>query len=473
MHDFLRYILQLLQRGIIFAVPVILVFAVVLAVIWLILRKKHHPMPWKKIILSFVLLGWFAVTVYATLLRGVPGFRQWNFHFLMAWREAWNQFSLQAWLNVLLNIALFVPLGIVLPLLARVFRKWYLMLAAGFGMTLLIEIAQLVTARGIFDIDDLVTNTVGTMLGWSIIMIILSIVERKWEKRCFTYLCVPTALVIVFFGIYIGYVAQPYGNLPDAPSVTANLDSVKWELKFNPDDMAKKAQVYKAGRLNQEEAVQFGKELAEKMDIEFGDTYYYDNTIIFANHSTGDFLNLNQLDGTWEYTIGREKAPVYEKSLSDISNEDILTGLSSLGFEIPKDAQFEIQISEDDGLGTASYTAEFVPVEDKMLYGTLNCTFHFENGKTTMDRKIKNSVVELLPYSEDTIISQNQAVNELRQGNSFSGVVLEHLNDREISILSCSLDWIADTKGFYQPVYCFELQVGEQETIKDYVPALK
>ena len=61
----------------------------------------------------------------------------------------------------------------------------------------------------------------------------------------------------------------------------------------------------------------------------------------------------------------------------------------------------------------------------------------------------------------------------MRQGNSFSGVVLEHLNDREISILSCSLDWIADTKGFYQPVYCFELQKGEQETIKDYVPALK
>ena len=473
MHDFLRYILQLLQRGIIFAVPVILVFTVVLAVVWLILRKKHRPMPWKKIILSFILLVWFAVTVFATLLRGVPGFRQWNFHFLMAWREAWNQFSLQAWLNVLLNIALFVPLGIVLPLLARVFRKWYLMLAAGFGMTLLIEIAQLVTARGIFDIDDLVTNTVGTMLGWSIIMIILSIVERKWEKRCFTYVCVPAALVIVFFGIYIGYVAQPYENLPDAACVTANLDSIKWELKFNPDDMAEKAQVYKAGRLNQEEAEQFGKELADKMDIEFGDVYYYDDTIIFANHSTGDFLNLNQLDGTWEYTIGREKAPVYEKNLSDISNEDVLIGLSDLGIEIPKDAQFEIQISEDDGLGTASYTAEFVPVEDKLLYGTLNCVFRFENGKTTMDRKIKNSVVELLPCSEDPIISQKQAVNELCQGHSFSGVVLEHLNAGEISILSCSLDWIADTKGFYQPVYCFELQVGEQETIKDYIPALK
>lgn len=152
----------------------------------------------------------------------------------MAWREAWNQFSLQAWLNVLLNVALFVPLGIVLPLLARAFRKWYLMLAAGFGMTLFIEIAQLVTARGIFDIDDLVTNTLGAMLGWSIIMIILTIAERKWEKRCFTYVCVPAALVIVFSGIYIGYVVQPYGNLPDAASVTANLDSVKWELKFNP-----------------------------------------------------------------------------------------------------------------------------------------------------------------------------------------------------------------------------------------------
>lgn len=43
----------------------------------------------------------------------------------------------------------------------------------------------------------------------------------------------------------------------------------------------------------------------------------------------------------------------------------------------------------------------------------------------------------------------------------------------KITVLKTTLDWIADTKGFYQPVYCFALQIGEQETMKDYVPAFK
>ena len=70
MHDFFRYILQLLQRGIIFAVPAMLVFAIVLTVVWVIARKKNRSMPWKKIIISFVLLGWLAVTIFVTLFKG-------------------------------------------------------------------------------------------------------------------------------------------------------------------------------------------------------------------------------------------------------------------------------------------------------------------------------------------------------------------------------------------------------------------
>ena len=99
MHDFWGYILQLLQRGIFFAVPAMLFFVVALVVVWLIARKKNRSMPWKKIIISFVLLGWLVVTIYATLLRGEPGYRQCNFHLFLAWREAWNQFTLQVWLE--------------------------------------------------------------------------------------------------------------------------------------------------------------------------------------------------------------------------------------------------------------------------------------------------------------------------------------------------------------------------------------
>jgi glycopeptide antibiotics resistance protein len=474
MHDFINYIFRLLQRGIFFVIPVLLISIVLLVAIWLIARKKNHPIPWKKVLVSFMLLGWAGLTVFATMLRGESGFRQWNFHLFLAWREAWNQFTLQVWLNVLLNIALFVPLGILLPLLARVFRKWYCMLFTGFGTSLAIELCQFILERGIMDVDDLFTNTLGSMIGWSIVMLILTMMERgiRQKKLCLAYLSIPTAFTFALAVIFISYNAKPYGNLPDATTITANLDAVQWKLDFTPEESPSTAIVYQAGRLKQSTAEQFGEEFAEKTGIVFEDTYYYDDTIIFANHFTGDFLNLNQRDGTWEYKIGQEKMPVFQNSPSDIRSEDILEALLDLGIWIPEEAQFIIELSEGNEFFKASYQADFTPVGDTMLYGTINCRLHIENGKTKLD-EIQYNMATLSPCQEESILTPAQAVEKLYGGRSFEGILLERLAVKEVKILSCHLDWMADTKGFYQPVYCFEIQIGEQETMIDYVSALK
>ena len=194
--------------------------------------------------------------------------------------------------NVLLNIALFVPLGILLPLLSRVFRKWYAVLPTGFGFSLAIELGQLATARGMFDVDDLFTNTLGTMVGWSIVMLVLSVLERKngWKGQSLVYLSVPMALILVLAGIFVGYAVKPYGNLQDAPAVTANLKNVQWELEFTPQDEPVTAWVYEVGRLDQAACEQFGTQFAQKVGFSVEDIYYYDDTIWFGNHSSGDFL---------------------------------------------------------------------------------------------------------------------------------------------------------------------------------------
>jgi len=74
----------------------------------------------------------------------------------------------KAFTQVLMNIALFVPLGLLA-------RKLSLRgaVAIGFSFSLLIEITQLTANFGtapfvyrIFDVDDLMTNTAGAALGW-------------------------------------------------------------------------------------------------------------------------------------------------------------------------------------------------------------------------------------------------------------------------------------------------------------------
>lgn len=67
--------------------------------------------------------------------------------------------------NCILNVALFVPLGFFLPILWQRFRKLGSCIAFGFGFSLAVELLQMLTFRAT-DVNDLITNTVGTLLGF-------------------------------------------------------------------------------------------------------------------------------------------------------------------------------------------------------------------------------------------------------------------------------------------------------------------
>lgn len=67
----------------------------------------------------------------------------------------------------LLNAILFVPLGILLPTLWDNYRVWWRTLLFGGGLSLCIEILQLFNFRTT-DVDDLLCNALGTLLGWGL-----------------------------------------------------------------------------------------------------------------------------------------------------------------------------------------------------------------------------------------------------------------------------------------------------------------
>lgn len=67
--------------------------------------------------------------------------------------------------NSILNILLFVPLGIFLPVLCEKFRRIQSAMVFGFGMSLIIEILQIFTFRAT-DVNDLITNSLGTLVGF-------------------------------------------------------------------------------------------------------------------------------------------------------------------------------------------------------------------------------------------------------------------------------------------------------------------
>lgn len=67
--------------------------------------------------------------------------------------------------NCFLNVLMFVPLGFLLPLLWEKYREGKRTVCFGFGLSLSIELLQILTYRAT-DVNDLITNTVGAVLGY-------------------------------------------------------------------------------------------------------------------------------------------------------------------------------------------------------------------------------------------------------------------------------------------------------------------
>lgn len=72
--------------------------------------------------------------------------------------------------EIALNVAIFVPIGVIAALLLPR-RRWPLALLIGFGFTAVIELVQLPELDRISDPRDLVMNTSGAMLGVLLVLL--------------------------------------------------------------------------------------------------------------------------------------------------------------------------------------------------------------------------------------------------------------------------------------------------------------
>lgn len=454
MHDFLQLVVHMLQYGFRRALAAMVVCLLPLGIAYVLCRKKGRVFPWGKAVAFVMLAGYGAVLLYVTLLRQVGLGQQVNLYLFRAWREAWNTFSLQNWLNVLLNIGLFVPLGALLPLLAGAFRKWYAALAAGFGTTLAIESAQYVLGRGMFDVDDLFTNTLGAMLGWCVVMTAVKWREGKWRP----YVALPAAFCLLLGGIFGGYQLKEYGNLPEAPAFAARLGQVEWVVE-PLEEGPKTAPIYWAEPFTKESGDAFGAEFAHRAGVVFPDAYYYDNLTMFANHSTGDFLNLWYHDRSYEFTASGS----FDRSGAEGEEGRLRELLAGYGIDLPAEAVFAYE-----GNGWHTFTADFLPQGETVLQGVLRCK-HLEDGSIG---EIENTLVALAPYGEEPVISVEKALGELKRGN-FQGGEMFALNQvRRVEILSCTLTYRSDTKGFYQPVYAFLVRLDGMGEGTVLIPAM-
>lgn len=83
--------------------------------------------------------------------------------------------------NLFGNILIFVPFGFFISM-ASTARGFFMTLFYSFGLSLCVEVFQILTKVGSFDVDDLLLNTIGGVLGY-ILFSICNMIRRRHNGR--------------------------------------------------------------------------------------------------------------------------------------------------------------------------------------------------------------------------------------------------------------------------------------------------
>ena len=79
--------------------------------------------------------------------------------------------------QLILNVMLFIPIGFFV---GGALKKKHIAYAIeiGFALSLFIEITQLITTRGVFNVDDIIHNTLGCVIGFSCFVLCYKLIKR-------------------------------------------------------------------------------------------------------------------------------------------------------------------------------------------------------------------------------------------------------------------------------------------------------
>ena len=123
-----------------------------------------------RIILSFILLCYSVVYAYLTFFYRIPmGEAHVRFEPFWSYKEAFDGLSIRRLgvaRSIVLNIAMMIPLGYLLPTIYRASLHPYVFSFLTVAIvSILTETIQYITFTGLCELDDLVNNILGALIG--------------------------------------------------------------------------------------------------------------------------------------------------------------------------------------------------------------------------------------------------------------------------------------------------------------------
>lgn len=175
------------ERGREMMIKVFVLFYLIYRICCYVRSKQFDTL---KEFLYFILFLYFSIMAQVTIFKygrlfewpsnGVENLNRINMSPLIETikmlNSAWN--TRYSYYQVIANILLFMPLGFLLPLLFEDIRSWKKIFIYGCLTSVIIEVAQIFTLLNVTDIDDVILNTLGSLLGYACYLLFIKLAYR-------------------------------------------------------------------------------------------------------------------------------------------------------------------------------------------------------------------------------------------------------------------------------------------------------
>lgn len=121
-------------------------------------------------------LFFYAYGSYYRSYTTLPEYNLIPFKTILSLIVNYKYYEFDVWVyNFFGNIAAFMPLGILLPIVLETKRKFAATIIISTTFLIVAETAQFIFRVGVFDIDDIILNMIGVLSGYMIYILLLKL----------------------------------------------------------------------------------------------------------------------------------------------------------------------------------------------------------------------------------------------------------------------------------------------------------